>query len=427
MNILLVAAKFPPYNTIGALRLGKLAKYLAERGHEVRVLTARNLPILSNLAVEIEAQQITRSDWLNVNFLPELVFGGRQRVAAQGYKTGSTGLKRLGYLYRTLFNIPDELIGWLPYALRAGQKLLEGWLPDLIFASMPATSLIVASILSRRHRIPWVAELRDLWVDNQKYDYPAWRRALETRLERRVLQSASGFVSVTSPRAEILAKKYSRPTITVANGFDLEDYPKPEELASPDPRRLRIVYTGTVYTPFQDAAPLFDALRILGKEAGDIQVIFYCRYPEFLLTQAARLGVAPLVAAGGLVPYRASLRAQMEADVLLYLLWNDPQEQGAILAKLYEYLGARRPILAVGRGHDQAAEIVRQRRAGLVSNDPQAIALQLLAWKAQKKQHGAIPPLPPETRQGFSRQEQFETLEQFLCNLLSGLPQPATS
>jgi hypothetical protein len=38
MRILLLSWYFPPGNTIGAIRVGKLARYLHAAGHDVRVI-----------------------------------------------------------------------------------------------------------------------------------------------------------------------------------------------------------------------------------------------------------------------------------------------------------------------------------------------------------------------------------------------------
>lgn len=418
MRFLLITTAFPPYNSLGAIRMGKLAKYLVSQGHDVRVLAAKDPPLLPTLPLEIPAGQVMYTPWFNVNFLPNLLFGGKKKVAQQGYSTKSSWLKSLGNLYRDLLHFPDDQVGWYPYALRAGRTLMRSWKPDMIYASaMPFTSLLAAAQLSRETGVPWLGELRDLWADHAYYVYPAWRRRPESWLERRTLSSASGLVTVSEPLAEKLREKYDRPVAVILNGYDLDDYPAEQELAKPDPVLLRIAYTGSVYPQHQDLGPLFQALQSLGTGMGNIRLDFYTRYTGPVLALAEQYGVAPLVQTHGLVPYREALKKQMEADLLLMLLWNDPAERGVLTGKLFEYIGSRRPILAVGAGHDLAADLIRKRQAGFVSNDPQAIAAQLLAWQQQKAELGAIPSLPLETRQGLSRQDQFAELEKFIHRL----------
>ena len=112
------------------------------------------------------------------------------------------------------------------------------------------------------------------------------------------------------------------------------------------------------------------------------------------------------------------MRLQSKADVLLLLQWNSPSEAGNIPGKLFEYLGARRPILALGYPEGEMARIIQERAAGFFSNDPPAIAERLEAWRQEKRKAGHIAPLPETVRAGFSREAQFGKLEGFLDDLL---------
>jgi len=107
---------------------------------------------------------------------------------------------------------------------------------------------------------------------------------------------------------------------------------------------------------------------------------------------------------------------QTSADILLLLQWNPKQDEGHIPAKLFEYLGARRPILLLGYEHGEPAEIIRERAAGFVADDPPTIARQLRTWIAQRP--AGIPPVDPRAREGMSRAEQFFKLEQFLTAIV---------
>ncbi len=417
MKIFLVSFNFAPYQSIGSLRISKLARYLCDQGHEVRVLAAKDIPERALLAVEVDPASVAHTPWLNANFLPELVFGGRKQVRSKGYSTQSSSVKSLGFLYQTLFNLPDERVGWYPYAVSAGKKLLRGWKPDLIYASMPpATSLLVAARLSRISGVPWVAELRDLWVDNANYIYPGWRRSLESWLERSTLRGASGLVTVSQPWADLLQRKFGLPTAVAMNGYAPEDMPGPDEALNPafEPGLLRIVYTGTVYPHSQDPAPLFAALALLGEDARRVRTVFYSRYVDAVQDAAVRAGVEGCVEHHPLVPYRESLRIQQSADLLLYLV---PNQQGFVPAKLFEYLAARRPVLAVGAKDSVPGALIQERSAGLVSNDPVEIAAWLRAQLDAKARTGPLPALPASAAAGLSRGEQFAALERFLLDL----------
>jgi glycosyltransferase involved in cell wall biosynthesis len=421
MRLLLVSYFFPPYNTIGAVRVGKTARYLAQLGHDVRVLTATDQPLQPSLPAHVPAENVIATGWLNVNRPFEWLLGGRRRVAAQGF-TPPAGLRspaqRLAGLYKTLLHYPDSQIGWLPYALRAGQRLIDRWRPDLIYASSPPpTSLLVAARLARQHGIPWVAELRDLWVDHSDYRHPRWRRWLEKRLEQRLLGSTAGLVTVSEPLAETLRAQYHRPTAVILNGFDPSDLAEPPPPASDG--TLRVVYTGMIYQRRQSPEPLFKALAELGPESRKIRVEFYGRYLSGATALAARLGVSHAVAVHDSVAYHEALRLQQSADVLLLLVDQHPSQRGTYTGKLFEYLGARRPVLAVGPRDNVASELVLERHAGFVSDEPRAIAAQLRSWLEQKRARGTIAPIPASALAGLSRQEQTARLDVFLRSIVA--------
>ncbi|MFZ3234197.1 MAG: hypothetical protein WA184_02370, partial [Stellaceae bacterium] len=116
------------------------------------------------------------------------------------------------------------------------------------------------------------------------------------------------------------------------------------------------------------------------------------------------------------VAHKESLALQTSADALLLLQWNHPKDAGNIPAKFYEYLGARRPILLLGYEEGDLAAIIRERRAGVVANDPAAIADQLRLWVAQKP--AGIPSPDPQAWIGMTRDEQNQKYERFLQQLL---------
>ncbi len=425
MRLLIVSFAFPPHNSIGAVRVSKTAKYLLKHGHDVRILAAKDQPYPATLPLEIPPPQIVYSKWLSLRKTSKNTMGETtaKSTAVNGKATsktaGTTALKdKLITLSRTLLYFPDAYIGWFPFAVPAAAALFKDWRPDFILASSPPfTSLLVAARLSRKHNVPWVADLRDLWVDNHYHKNPAWRKIVEEKLERRVLSSAAGVVTVSTPLAEVVRRKYGKPTAVVLNGFDSDDYPAQAATAS-GKDYLRIIYTGVVYEGKRDPSLLFKALRELGALAEKVRVVFYGAGLGIVRELAVHHEVGHLVEVNNPIPYGESLKMQREADILLLLLWNDLAERGVYTGKLFEYMGARRPIMVVGGAETVAAELVRERRLGIVAKDSIEIANQLRKWIEQKQRCGSIAALPEEIVAGVSREEQTRVLEDYLCAIL---------
>ena len=414
MKILLVSYFFPPYNVIGAVRTGKLAEYWLSQGHDVRVISAGDQPLTTSLPTNFPTDRVHYSHWLNINTLPELVLGGRAKIAKQGYSSKSSLLSRLGSLYKTLLNFPDGQIGWYPFAISVGKKIMnQGWKPDLIYASAhPLTSLLIAKKISSKYSVPWVAEFRDLWTDNPYYEFPAWRKWIEKKVENYVLLSTSAAVTVSEPLAETLRNKVPIPVASVLNGFDPDDYiPSTENIFNPD--KFNIVYTGMVYAGKRDPSALFAALKKM-RNVDKVHIHFFGRYMQTVEHLAEVHGVREHVTVSESVPYKQAIQIQMQCDVLLLLLWNDKSERGVYTGKLFEYFGARHPILAIGSEEGVAADLIRDRKAGVISNDPAVIANQLDLWIMAKLREKRSFTLPLETYVGLSRKEQFSKLDLFL-------------
>ncbi len=442
MKILLVTWYFPPSNRIGAVRLGGLARYLLANGHDVRVVTCKDPPYRQTLADDFPPERVARAKWLDVNALPRAVAryskGKGSAAAAPAATTasgsaGSTASRApsgaiarfksfLSTAYIRIVNWPDKRIGWLPYALGAGRRMVKDWQPDIVFASAPPfTTLLAGSLLARKARAPLVLELRDRWWDDPYYPPPAWLGAINRFTERRLMAGAVGLSTVSEPWAETYRARHGKPTVVVYNGYDAEilDGIRSAGPAGPaqDEVRLRIVYTGGIYPGRRDPSLLFAAIARLGEAGRAVEVAFYGTDPNTVLPLADAAGVRGNVSLHEEVSHEEAIARQCDADVLLLMQWNDPKEQGNVPGKFFEYIGSRRPILILGLRDGVPATIARERQAGVYGESAEQIAGLLTDWLATKRRESCIPAAPESARAGFSRQDQYRVLERFLESL----------
>jgi len=423
MKVLVVSQAFPPFNASGCVRVGKLARFLHESGHEVRVLTAAPLPYPRTLPAELPDSHVivtTSLDpfawlaWRRERQQRRLPRQNDGRAAAStrslvGNGWSGRALRSAG----ALFAIPDPQIGWFAPAVRAGQRLFRTWQPELIYASaLPFTAHLVAARLATIVGAPWIAEFRDQFADNPYSTLPSWRAPIDRWVERRVLSGASACVTVSEPIAETLRHRHGKPTAVVLNGFDSR---VPAAAATTgDSDRLSILYTGLIYPGRRDPSALFAAMRSLGPLAGRIDVHFYGQDLRDVAVMAERHGVSASVHVHGTIPYADSLDAQRRADVLLLLLCNDVREAGVFTGKLFEYVGAGRPILAVGAERGVAVELIRSRGLGVVAMDADRIAAVLREWLAEKEATSRVAAPDADAKAGLSRDEQFAIVDRLM-------------
>jgi len=442
VRVLLVTWFFPPSNTIGAVRLGNLARFLLAQGHDLKVITSASPPYKQTLPIGFPEGVVHRAYWADVNRLPNAAAGLVKRAlrssgppkpqaapAPADVPAGPADRKRgamqrladvVNAIYVNLFNWPDAWVGWLPFAVRSGRRLSRSWTPGIVFASGPPfTTLLIGYLLSRIAQAPLVLEFRDRWWDDPYYPPPAWRRRLNRAVERRLAGRARAIVTVSEPWAETYRQVYGKPTQVVYNGYDDALAGRvASECPAARPGPLRIVYTGGIYPGRRDPTPLFEAVRSLGERAGDVRIEFYGSDPELVLPLARNAGVADSVVVLPEVTHDEAVAIQQSADVLLLLQWNDPREQGNVPGKFFEYLGARRPILVLGLQDGVPASIVQARGAGHYGGSAEEIAALLQAWLSRKRSEAGIPLVDESARAGFSRFEQFRELERFLESLI---------
>ncbi len=441
MRILYLSFFFPPNNTVGAVRVGKNAKYLAELGNELRVIAAdgavsergdRSLP------VEVPPEWVTYTPWWQVNAIGKSLTAGRARRDSSGAPNEGAAkgpafnnsidvlpawLRGAGQLYLSVTNIPDAAVGWRRAAVRAAVRVCERWRPDVIYASGgPWSGLMAAATAARRIGVPWVAELRDPWAENHLYPFMGWRRVVDRWLERRTLSTAAGLVTVSEPMAQGLRRNHAQPVRVVLTGFDRADYPPPDR--TDDDGRLHVVYTGQFYGGRCDPTPFFEAIGRLGSDAAKMRVTLFVRddIPS-IQRMVDRAGVGETVSIREPVAYSEALRQQVSADVLLLALQDSAAFDGVYTGKVFEYIGAGRPILAVARDTNVAAELIRSAGLGFASMDPAAIA-EWLSEAMRRKVAGGLPAIDPGLVEPYSRLAQARVLEGFLKEIVGSSRTP---
>lgn len=407
-TVLIVVHDYPPIRSAGTERVLKFCQYLPDFGYHPIVLTTGRYGGLA----EDAAHDVHRAD-----DLVHVLFSPLRRTRAAGAPPEEqvriatvSGASPLGRL-RDRAMIPDTKIGWLLPALQVGGSLVAQRRPDLIFSSSPPeTTHLIAGRLARATGVPWVADLRDGWL----FEPPAaslrsgaLRRLIEGRLERGMAGSAAAVVAVTDPIVEDLRGRYGsivRRTATISNGYDAADFATLSRRRPPD-GLFRLTYTGAFSGSSQgrSADALFAAAGQILRDDPDtplrIEVVGPASEQERSLAPA--YGVGSIVTFVPPVPRLEAYQHQLDADALLLVTVTGVRSVAT--SKLYDYVGAGRPILALAQGNAAAATVERF-GIGLTvpPDDPQAIADAL---QEMMRRHAAGETWPgfAEARRHFER------------------------
>ncbi|MCK4794015.1 MAG: glycosyltransferase, partial [Desulfobacteraceae bacterium] len=292
-----------------------------------------------------------------------------------------------------IFGYPDLNRGWRPFAVRAGSDLLQKESIDAVLSSsMPVISHIIAKELKTRYQIPWLADFRDLWAQNYNYHYGPLRKLIDRRLELKTLSPADALVVASQPAAgSMRALHKEKPIYVITNGFD------PVEVNSPPANlvaKFTITYTGSIYPRRQEPSKFFTALRDLISDGtmspDDVEVRFYGPREDWVEREINDYGLSGIVKQNGIVPREIALEKQRESQLLLRFKREGPQEHGAYSGKIFEYLAARRPILATGGTTDVIDKLLNETNAGICASTAEDIKNVLKKLYQEYKLNGKV-------------------------------------
>jgi len=368
-KVLVVAYYFPPFGGGGVQRTAKFAKYLPEFGWCPVVLTVD------------ERHVGLRDSSLEEEGAPHIPV---YRTSALLFPLGFPWRLR-NFIGRWLLLV-DQQVGWLPFAVRHGLEIVRREGVEAIYTtSAPYTAHLIGLQLKKRTGLPWVADFRDPWVGNFSSRFPtSLHERIARWLERQVVGAADRLIVVSEPMRRALLTRHPHlgfdEVQVLTNGYDPTDFEGVEPFGQDDDR-LVILYSGSFYgerqTPFYFLQAIQRALDKGQIPCQEIRVLFVGSMNPAFQRQIEELHLSDVVTILGYVTHRQSVGYLLGADVLLLIIGSGPGSEAVFTGKIFEYLAAGKPILAlVPPG--VAADLVREAQAGVVvePEDTQAIADQ---------------------------------------------------
>jgi glycosyltransferase involved in cell wall biosynthesis len=438
-KIFFIAFYFPPHGGAGVQRSQKFVRYLPDQEILPTVITAplsadlQWAPVDETLSSEVPSSvQVHR-----VRPMPAITTSKMQRRLA-------------AWLAR-----PSEFgRWWVPEVVDAGINAFSG--EQAIFATMsPFESAEAAGILSRRLRIPWVADLRDPWALDEMMVYPsALHRQKEISRMARFLSSASAIVMNTNAAAEALRTRIpslaSKRIVTITNGYDDSDFAEPVKQRTDN--HFRIVHSGSLHSTGGLALQGSWLKRALGgAQAGlniltrshhvllramsrwvdsrpevrnTVELVFAGKVSKDDQAIADASPVASMIRFTGYVPHHESTEMIRTADLLFLPMHSLPPGVPSLIVpgKTYEYAASGRPILAAVPDGD-VHQILSQCGTGLVCRpeDEAAMAAALdrayTTWKKEGRVNAA--PLQAETVKRYERRALTFELAELLKSVIA--------
>jgi len=403
-KVLIISYTWPPMGGVGFIRASKFAKYLPSYGWEPVILTVR--PGLRGELPEegsLQGIRVHRTEYRDVVGEVRKAFAFKTRLAKDGPAAGhaeaghNAGGNRVTSFIREIVTMPDDQIGWLKFAVEEGKRVMDEERIDLVFStSPPETAHLIARSLKRYRRTPWIADMRDLWSDDHFRRRTLFKKLVLKTIEANVLKDADKIITVSEPWADKLRSSSLRDASrieVIENGFDEEDFNGASYYGN---NKFTITYSGKLHKDHQDIGQFLLVLKDLIEEGRIdrrmIEIKFHVLgYDRPDITAAAEsLGIGDVVKELGPVPYLESLRIQRSSDVLLFVQWRGEGDDGWYSGKLYDYIGSRRPILALARNGGIIEDLIRRTASGTIAHDREAIRSFLLRSYGEHLKNGRV-------------------------------------
>jgi glycosyltransferase involved in cell wall biosynthesis len=370
LKVLIITYYWPPAGGSGVQRWLKFVKYLQEFGIEPIVYTVDNGNYVK------EDTSLLNEIPQNIKILKQpiweptaLLFWKKKRQLKNGISNVSKG--GLLSFIRGNFFIPDPKIFWIKPSVSFLQKYLDKNNVDVIISTGPPHSMhLIAQKLQHQNDIKWLADFRDPWSDlyyNKDFKQRSFAKNKNRKLEEAVLKNADCILTVSTTLQQEFSKIAKRVAV-ITNGFDDEFLDSKKVTLDAD---FSISYIGLL--PKQsNPVLLFKVLKKLCQEnsafKNDLQINFIGDISEEVKTEIELNDLVENTNFIGYVSHQEAIVYQKKSQVLLLLIPDVKNNKGILTGKLFEYLTAKRPILAIGPEEGELSIILTETNAGVVIN-----------------------------------------------------------
>lgn len=433
-KVLVISYYWPPSGGPGVQRVLKFCKYLTEFGWQPVVLTVEEGDYPNRdetLLLEIpEGVCVYKTKTIEPYNVYRKITGQAKEASIPTYILGVNKKpslsERLSYWARANLFIPDARIGWFPYAVRQGRKIVKHENIDLIFSSGPPHTVhLIAKRLAKESSCRWIADFRDPWVDivyYQDFNRSKISRRVDQYLEKSVLASTNAIVTVSKTMiTDIFKPKVENDYFFIPNGFDRDDF---RDILFQVSSKFRISYVGNLWK-HHNPEIFFKALsRVILQNPGfakDLSLIFVGSLHVSVEEMIKGFNLEKYLTRIEYVPHKKAVEYMVNTEVLLLAVFYDRFDKAHLPGKLFEYLASGAFILGIGPPEGDVASIIKETHNGVIiayddlESVEKYIIQQYKIWKDDPEQRFGL----PEKIEKYNRRNLTQQLSEIFDTVLA--------
>ncbi len=398
-KVLIITYYWPPMGGGGVQRWLKTTKYLRDYGWEPVIFTTENgeANVIDESSFEQIPENITTLRvpiWEPFDLYKKITGKKKDEKLTPGAVSsqGQSFTQKLSVWIRGNLFIPDARKFWIKPASKYLINYLKNNPVDAIVSTGPPhTTHMIALKVLKKHNIPWLADFRDPWTNIDFYHklrLSNWADKKHKRFELAVLNKSDQVVTVTWSWAEDFLKISGKMPMVITNGYDPADFMNAGKLELD--KKFTITHAGSLNDD-RNPHSLWLALKEICAEddnfKNDLEIKFIGQVDAIAIDGITKNGLLANFNKIDNLPHKEVITTLIKSQVLLLPLNDTPNIDGVVPGKLYEYIGAQRPIICIGKPTGDAAKIISETSAGCVSdfNDVATLKQNLLTYYKKYK------------------------------------------
>src|SRR5690554_4575512 len=266
--------------------------------------------------------------------------------------------------------IPDARVGWVKPSVEYLSDYLKKQPVDAIITTGPPHSMhLIGMELQKRFAVKWIADFRDPWTSIGYHKELRLTKKSEAKhkfLEKKVLSTADLIITTSNTTKKEFEQLTTKPIQVITNGYDVETIDKPAL-----DKKFTISHIGSLLSK-RNPRILWKALKELIKEnesfRNDFQLQLIGKVSPEIIDTINEFKLDTYVDLKGYVPHSEALRYQRSSQLLLLIEIDSYETAGIIPGKLFEYMAAERPVIAIGPSESDIAKIVKETNTGKYFN-----------------------------------------------------------
>lgn len=363
-KVLVITYYWPPSGGAGVQRWVKFVKYFNEQNINPFIISVdpkyASYPLVDNSLINNipDNTQVYLTRTFEPYSLYKKINNNQTPYAGFANEGKPNFIQKASRFIRGNFFIPDSRRGWNKFAYNKAIEIIKKEnIKTVITTSPPHSTQLIGLKLKQELNINWIADLRDPWTDIYYYKsmlHTNWAKSKDLNYERNVLEKSDKIVVVSESIRQLLknkSKKIKESKIhVIPNGFDKDDF----NISSLSKfKEFTISYIGTITKDY----PVDSLKKAISKSVLNIQ---FTGKADHTIKQKLR----DIASFNEHVKHQESIKLLLSSDMLLLIIPKIINNEGILTGKLFEYLGARRPILCIGPKDGDAAKIIEECKAG---------------------------------------------------------------